>query len=121
MTKQIKTILVVGSDEDMFWLLKKVFKNQNCHIITSATWEDTSHIVSKKKLDLVLLDTPLSSISTNKVLKFIRSSQPDTPVMVITSYGNESLLDLMKELGNCEFVAKPFVIENLISNVKQAL
>jgi DNA-binding NtrC family response regulator len=116
-----KTILIVDSDKDMCWLLEKVFKQQNCHIVASDSWENTTYLVSQKRPDLVLLDMPLNNVSATNLLKFINNSQPDTPVIVITPCVNNGLLEQMKGLGNCEFVSKPFVIENLIATVKQAL
>ncbi len=121
MPKDAKNILVVGSDADMCWLLKKVFQTQNCHIITSDSLADTLEAVSKKGLDLVLLDTPLTNLSTNNILKCIRNHQPNTPVIVIGPYRNDVLYSRLQEIGNYEFVAKPFVIENLVTTVKQAL
>lgn len=121
MVQQAKTILIVNSDKDMCWLLKKVLKQQNCHIVTSDTWEDILYLVSQKKPDLVLLDMPLNNIYPAKMLRTFRGSQPNTPVIIITPYVNEGLVNQMKELTNCQFITKPFVIENLILTVKQTL
>jgi DNA-binding NtrC family response regulator len=121
MTGEVKTILIVDSDKDMCWLLERVLKAKNCHIMASDSWENILGLVSQKKPDLVLLDMPLNNISPTKMLNFIRDSQPDTPVIVIAPYVNEGLVSQMKGLGNYKFIAKPFVIENLILAVKQAL
>ncbi len=121
MNNQSKTILIVDSDEDMCWLLKKVLCQGNYKIITSDDWKTTLSLVSQKKPDLVLLDIPLNNISSSRMLKFIREYKPSLPAIVITPDLNENLLERIKALGNCKFIAKPFVIENLVTLVKQTL
>jgi two-component system OmpR family response regulator len=118
---QPKTILIVDSDQDMCWLLKKVLKQRNCQLIESDSWENTIYMTSQKKPDLVLLDMPLNNISITNILSFIKSLHANTQVIIITPCITDKLLKEIKLLPNCKLISKPFVIENLIMMVKQTL
>jgi len=116
-----KAILIIDSDQDMCWLLKKVLTDLGCRVLVSHTWEKTIQYVTDKKIDLVLLDVPLTNFSATKVLQFIKEAQLQAPIIIITPFPSESLRKRMKELKQDNFIDKPFVIDNLITRVKHAL
>ncbi|HJX16214.1 MAG TPA: response regulator, partial [Candidatus Deferrimicrobiaceae bacterium] len=65
-------------------------------------------IFSPGKFDLVITDVKMPGISGIEVLRRIRKTSRDTPVLVITAFGNvDTAVEAMKE-GAYDFIGKPF-------------
>ena len=78
-------------------------------------------IFSPGKFDLVITDVKMPGISGIEVLRRIRKTSRDTPVLVITAFGNvDTAVEAMKE-GAYDFIGKPFHREQLLLAVEKAL
>jgi DNA-binding NtrC family response regulator len=56
-----------------------------------------------------------------KVLNFSREQQPDTPVIVVTAYGNiEGALDTIQQ-GAFDYLSKPFDVDAIVRVARRAL
>ncbi len=76
---------------------------------------------SPEKFDLVITDLKMPGISGIEVLRQIRKTSPDIPVLVITAFGNvETAVEAMKEGAN-DFIGKPFHRDQLLLAVEKAL
>jgi two-component system NtrC family response regulator len=76
---------------------------------------------SPEKFDLVITDVKMPGISGIEVLRRIRKTSPDIPVLVITAFGNvETAVEAMKE-GAYDFIGKPFHRDQLLMAVEKAL
>src|SRR3990172_10376242 len=78
-------------------------------------------IFSPGKFDLVITDAKMPGISGIEVLRRIGKTSRDTPVLVITAFGNvDTAVEAMKE-GAYDFIGKPFNREQLLLAVEKAL
>jgi len=76
---------------------------------------------SPEKFDLVITDVKMPGVSGIEVLRRIRKTSPDVPVLVITAFGNvETAVEAMKE-GAYDFIGKPFHRDQLLLAVEKAL
>jgi two-component system NtrC family response regulator len=76
---------------------------------------------SPEKFDLVITDVKMPGITGIEVLRRIRKTSPDIPVLVITAFGNvETAVEAMKE-GAYDFIGKPFHRDQLLLAVEKAL
>jgi len=64
-------------------------------------------------LDYVILDIKLPDIDGVKLLKVIKFKYPELPVIVISGYGNESIIDEVKHEKADAYLNKPFNIDEL--------
>ncbi|HSA94324.1 MAG TPA: sigma-54 dependent transcriptional regulator [Terriglobales bacterium] len=70
-------------------------------------------ILESESIDLCLLDLRLPGASGLEVLQEIRRRRPEAEVVVITGYATvQSAVEAMK-LGACDYVAKPFHVDEL--------
>ena len=70
-------------------------------------------ILEAESIDLCLLDLRLPGAGGIEVLQEIRRRRPEAEVVVITGYATvQSAVEAMK-LGACDYVAKPFHLEEL--------
>ncbi len=71
--------------------------------------------------DLVVTDVKMPGVSGMEVLERIRKRSPDTPVIVITAYGDVELAVTAMQAGAADFIGKPFNRDHLLLAVDKAL
>jgi DNA-binding NtrC family response regulator len=72
--------------------------------------------------DLVLTDMAMPNPGDGlKVLQEVKTQQPDTPVVVVTAFGNiEGALDSIQQ-GAFDYLAKPFDVDAIVRVARRAL
>lgn len=116
------TILVADDDRYVHTDLDDLLKELNGETLHSMTAKETWKIVSERKLDLVLLDLKFPDLQDLSLLQKI-VALPEGPEVIILSSQTENLglvVDAIK-LGAFDYIAKPFVPEELINRAKKAL
>lgn len=70
---------------------------------------------------LVLLDLIMPDLNGIEVLRRIRVFQPDAKIMMCTSVGEDTMVDLARRMGARGYVVKPYIAENLLSAVSKIM
>lgn len=74
-----------------------------------------------ENFDLVISDVKMPGMSGIEVLKAIRVLQPQVPIIMITGYSTvDTAVEALKN-GAADYIAKPFVPEELLAKISQAL
>ncbi|NPC72234.1 sigma-54-dependent Fis family transcriptional regulator [Corallococcus sp. AB004] len=78
--------------------------------------------MGEQSFDLVLTDMAMPDPGDGlKVLQTVKSNLPDTPVIVVTAFGNiEGALDSI-QLGAFDYLSKPFDVDAIMRVAKRAL
>ena len=63
----------------------------------------------------VILDVRLPDIDGLKILSVIKAAYADLPVVVITGYGNEDMVNTVQDQGGSVYLDKPFEMGTLVS------
>lgn len=76
-----------------------------------------------EKPDLILLDIRMESMDGIQTLKEIRKMEngKDIPVIMLTSQGDRGSIVETQKLGICDYVLKPFDLQELRSRIEKAL
>ncbi len=78
-------------------------------------------LVRSHTYDVVLLDIRMPKMNGLDVLKHIKKSHPNLPVIMFTAIGtSERAIEAMK-MGAFDYVAKPFDVEELLAIVHRAI
>lgn len=128
------TALIVEEAQEMFELTRAVLQTFGInHIISANTASSAYRKFSNYNPDLIILDW-LEDDSNNdenttsmKLVKNIRKSpkspNPFVPIIVMTGYSIQKNVELARDCGATEFIAKPYTaktlykkIENIIEN-----
>jgi two-component system response regulator (stage 0 sporulation protein F) len=67
----------------------------------------------------VILDLRLPDIDGLKILSVIKSIYSDLPVVVITGYGNEDMINTVHSHGGSVYLDKPFEVDELVTQIKR--
>ena len=128
MAKTPKTahILVVDDDPDILLTVRIVLKPYAKKIQTEDNPHQIEKVLGEQSFDLILLDMNFTRGFTSgkeglRWLKKIRKMAPQTPVVMMTAYGEVHLaVKAMKE-GAQNFILKPWDNDELIQTLEEAL
>ncbi|PSQ78112.1 MAG: hypothetical protein BRD37_03575 [Bacteroidetes bacterium QH_8_67_23] len=104
-------VLVVDDEKNIRLTLRQVLEEEGLRVDTASDGDDALGKVraaSGPDFDLVLLDLRMPGTGGMEVLRQLRETHPELPVVVFTAHGNaENATEAMK-LGATDFAAKPF-------------
>lgn len=114
-------ILVVDDEVKMRRVLQMMLQKEGYEIITVKDGRGALQKVEKENFDLVLTDVKMPGLSGMDLLKRIRESDEEMPVIMITAYGTvETAVKAMKE-GAYDYLLKPFEKDEMKIIVANAL
>jgi DNA-binding NtrC family response regulator len=95
---------------------------ENSHIVTEvADGEDATERLQEESFDVVLTDMRMPKKSGLEVLRFTKSVNELTVVIMMTAFGTiESAVEAMKN-GAYDYIQKPFELEELEVKINRAL
>ncbi|MEN1941740.1 sigma-54 dependent transcriptional regulator [Luteimonas sp. MJ246] len=116
-----RSALIVDDEHDIRELLVLTLGRMGLRTDTAATLAAAQELLARGKYDLCLTDMRLPDGSGLELISDITTRFPDTPVAMITAYGNvEAAVEALKA-GAFDFVSKPVDINVLRGLVRQAL
>ena len=118
-TKKL-TILVVEDHGSLCEMLSLYLMRYGYHVRTADNGESALEILSKEKVQLVLLDLMLPRLDGFAVLKQLREKpKSPTPYIIVVSAGaSERDRNKVLELGANEYMPKPFHLMRLLERIQ---
>src|SRR5689334_3078214 len=114
------TLLVVDDEELVRWSLRERFARDGYTILEAGTCAEALEQIGSG-VDLVLLDYRLPDGDGLTVLRRIKESFPDTPVVLMTAFSTvENAVEAMKH-GAYHYLNKPFNLDEVSVTVEKAL
>jgi two-component system, NtrC family, response regulator AtoC len=114
------TILVVDDEQLIRWSLAERLTQEGYRVIEAGTAKDAL-AAAGPHLDLVLLDYRLPDSDGLRVLKQLKGTNPDIPVILLTAFSSiETAVEAMKQ-GAYHYANKPFNLDELVLVVQKAL
>jgi DNA-binding response OmpR family regulator len=112
-------VLVVEDDPSLLSALAFNLRREGYEVLVASDGEQGLAIARNEadRLDLVLLDVMLPRMSGLEVLRRLRT-EADTPVLILSARGEvDDIVDGL-ELGADDYIAKPFVLRELLARVR---
>lgn len=105
-------VLIVDDEEQLCKLVARKLQKAQLRTFVAHNGQDALHIISKTKIDAVILDYMLPDMTGIDVLKVIKKEN-DIPVIMLTAYGNVESAVLAMKLGAADYLNKPIELEEL--------
>ncbi|MBC8069802.1 MAG: response regulator transcription factor, partial [Deltaproteobacteria bacterium] len=114
-------VLVVEDDEAIRQGLVDALEFENYAVLQAATAPRGLQTALASNCALVLLDLMLPGGDGFEVLKELRRTRPELPVIIITARGREADRVQGLRLGADDYVVKPFSVRELLARVEAVL
>ncbi len=119
MSKQ--RVLVVDDERDIRELLTITLGRMNLDVDAASNVGEARQMLGSQSYDLCFTDMRLPDGSGQELIEMIADKCPDTPVAMITAYGNVDAAVTALKAGAFDFVSKPVDIQLLRRLVQSAL
>jgi len=120
MSEMQSTVLIVDDEASPREALRLAL-SRDYRPLTAAGEEEAFSILAREPVEVVLLDIILDGRSGLDVLGRIRVEYPQIPVVMVTALNTvETAVEAMKR-GACDYVAKPFPLDEIRIRVSKAI
>ncbi len=119
-----ETILVLEDEVSVRHLSVRVLRNLGYQVLEAANGDDAKRLISKRgasKIDLLLTDMVMPEMSGRHFANWLSEASPQTRVIFISGYLEESLHPHDRRDPEMCFLAKPFSADQLASKVRELL
>lgn len=112
-------ILVCDDERFVRWALAEHLRGSGYRVFEASNGQEALDIVDRSSPDAILLDLVMPKMDGFQVIRHLKDLYVDTPIFVISGFGQSSANNMASELGVSGFVRKPFrlnEIDNLLEN-----
>ena len=116
------SVLVVDDEPLIRWSLRQGLIDRGHEVTTAATGADAIREIqcAGRRFDVVLLDYRLPDRQDLTLLDDVRRLSPGSVVMMMTAFGEDSMLAGARERGALAVVDKPFQLKSLVALVESS-
>ncbi|MGV6850769.1 MAG: sigma-54-dependent transcriptional regulator [bacterium] len=114
-------VLIIDDEPDIRELLSLTLERMDLDVVSAEDVAGAFQKLSKEKFDLCFTDMRLPDGSGIEIIKRINKEYPNTPVAMITAYGNAEAAVQALKAGAFDFVSKPVDLHVLRELVKAAM
>ncbi len=117
----LQTVLVIDDERDIRELLTITLGRMDLQVEAVGTVAEARRALTENTYDLCFTDMHLPDGNGQEIIELIAGTCPDTPVAMITAYGNVDAAVNALKAGAFDFVSKPVDIQMLRGLVRTAL
>ncbi|HOV13922.1 MAG TPA: response regulator, partial [Spirochaetota bacterium] len=120
-------ILVMDDETIITTLLNKILTKYGYEVIISTDGEEAVSLYKKsleenKKIDLVILDlTVPNGMGGKETMIELKKIDKEVKAIISSGYSNDSVINLVDEIGFAGYITKPYKIEDLIATINKAI
>lgn len=118
--KKSKKILLIEDEEGIQGFLRLELEYEGYELTSAYNGRDGLRLALDEDYDLILLDVMLPGLNGMEVLRRIKKEK-DTPVIMLTARDTTTDKVMGLDIGACDYVTKPFEIEELLARIRGAL
>ena len=114
-------ILVVEDEELMRSILRQLLEGEGCQVFTADSAENALEIFSTNEIAVTLTDIKMSGMDGIELLDHIKTIDDEALVIIMTAYSSVDSAIAALRKGAYDYITKPFVNEDLLQTVRNAI
>jgi signal transduction histidine kinase len=108
-----RKILVADNEEALRKNLERILAGKGYAVTAAANGREAEDILQREQYDLVICELRMPGIDGSALLKYIKDVRPETDVLIVSSIDSlQVAVDSLKN-GACDYLLKPFEIEQV--------
>jgi len=117
------TILLVEDEDAVRLFSARALRAKGYKVLEARTGEAALELVGVVDdiIDLMITDVVMPEMDGPTLIKEMRDSRPDLPVICISGYAEETFRDKLGESDDIHFLPKPFSLNQLAGKVKDVM
>ena len=119
----MQRLLIVDDEQSMRELLQHVLEREGYHVETAENGRVALELMTERPFDLVISDIQMPDMTGIELLEHVRSSSPETVVIMITAFATVDTARQAFKLGAEDFIIKDsgFDVDELKVLVRKAI
>jgi len=113
------TILVVDDNQDLLETFAMILKRRGYHVQTAVDGLSAVDKFKEQNFDVTLMDIVMPEMNGVDAFKKIKEIQPGAPIILMTAYSDEELIQSAKDEGVRQIIHKPIRIDQLIELINE--
>nr|WP_225937713.1 response regulator [Myxococcus sp. RHSTA-1-4] len=114
-------ILLVDDEESLRITLAANLELEGHTVLEAASAEDALKLLSEQSVDVVLTDIRMPGLHGVDLLRRIKQDRPDMPVVLMTAFTAEELVDDALAEGAFTVLPKPFDVAHALDTILRAV
>ena len=114
-------ILVVDDDESIRSLLSVMLESEGYRVTEAANAAEALEQAGDQSFDMMTLDLGLPDKDGLDVLKEVKQSHPDLPIVIISVRNDPATRKTAFERGAAYYISKPFESHEVLEAIEEAL
>jgi two-component system KDP operon response regulator KdpE len=115
------TVLIVEDEPPIRRLLRTSLGANRFAVLEAANGRDALGMIASEKPEVVLLDLGLPDMDGLSIIRTLRAAGDKTPIVVLSSRGEEATKVEALNIGADDYVTKPFGMAELIARLRASL
>lgn len=121
MTLPLVRLLVIDDDPDVVDYLMEMLQKANYYVVGHTETGAALAALEAEPFDLVISDVIMPGVRGLELMAAIHHQRPEQLVLLITGFGSLDLAMQSMRAGACDFLTKPFRIEDMYAAITRAL
>jgi DNA-binding NtrC family response regulator len=113
-------VLLVDDEEEFVSALSERLMLRGIEVDSALNGEEALALMVEKVFEVVILDVMMPGLSGLEVLKQIKSTHPNTQVILLTGHGSTREGIEGMRLGAFDYLIKPVDIEEMLEKMREA-
>ena len=114
-------ILILDDDPDICTMIKIMLEYQGYSVMTAGNQAMTKIILTKNKVDLVVMDMLLSGTDGTELCQELKTDPVTSAIPIIMFSAHPSAAEICLAAGADAFIAKPFEMDDMLRKIRNLL
>lgn len=116
-----KTILLADDDENLRRVLEFQLQEAEYTVLTASDGAEALDLFTTNDIDSVITDLRMPKVSGLELLEKIKELNAETPVIVVTAFGEVETAVAAVKAGAFDYINKPFNRDEILLTLERAL